>query len=337
MRQAARSAILPRVASPLEQLAAHSLDGFPHLIAARERTARELDAARERLAALPRDPDAAVVLFGSWGRRELTAGSDDDWLVLVAGERRDAVAPEPAAVDAALGRRPGETGTFADVSFAAELAGRIGLEEDTNRNLTRRMLLMLESVAVAGEDAHRAARDLVLDGYLQGDVKDHRPPRFFLNDVIRYWRTITVDFVGKTRAGGGEKGALRNLKLRLNRKVLFAGGLLPLLLCHRLRAEAIAPELRRRLDQPATDRLAEVFLEFDVDSGVRALSAYDRWIGMLDDDEIRAELATLTREQGDANRAFRTARRHADDLQNGLLALLFETPLLPLVREYGIF
>src|SRR5690606_13903597 len=107
------------------------------------------------------------------------------------------------------------------------------------------------------------------------------------------------------------KGALRNLKLSLNRKVMFAGGLLPLLLCHRLRAEAIAPELRRRLDQPATDRLAEVFLEFDVDSGVRALSAYDRWIGMLDDDEIRAELATLTREQGDANRAFRTARRHA--------------------------
>ena len=54
-------------------------------------------------------------------------------------------------------------------------------------------------------------------------------------------------------------------------------------------------------------------------------------------DEIRAELSSLTREQGDANRAFRTARRHADDLQNGLLALLFETPLLPLVREYGIF
>jgi hypothetical protein len=96
-------------------------------------------------------------------------------------------------------------------------------------------------------------------------------------------------------------------------------------------------ELLRQLEMPATDRLAATFLEFDVDAGVRALSAYDRWLGMLGDDAVRAELASLTREEGDRSRAFRTARRHADELQNGLLALLFETPLLPLVREYGIF
>jgi predicted nucleotidyltransferase len=325
------------VTTPLEELAARSGDGFPHLLAARERTARELAAARERMADVALDPDVAVVLFGSWGRAELTPGSDDDWLVLVAGEHRDAVRPDPGQVGAVLGREPGEQGIFGEVAFAADLAGRIGLDEDTNRNLTRRMLLMLESVSVAGEDAHRAAREHVLDGYLRGDVKDHRPPRFFLNDVIRYWRTIAVDFVGKERAGGGEKGALRNLKLRLNRKVLFAGGLLPLLLCHRLRADAIRGELLRQLDRPATDRLAEVFLEFDPDAGVRALSAYDRWLGMLGDDDVRTELEALTREEGDRNRAFRTARRHADDLQNGLLALLFETPLLRLVREYGVF
>jgi hypothetical protein len=240
-------------------------------------------------------------------------------------------------VEAVLVLEPGGQALFGEIAFAGDLAGRIGLDEDTNRNLTRRMLLLLESVWVGGEDAWRTSREHVLDGYLRGDVKDHRPPRFFLNDVIRYWRTITVDFVGKERAGGGEKGALRNLKLRLNRKVLFAGGLLPLLLCHRLRAGQIRGELLRQFEMPATDRLAEVFLEFDPDAGVRAMSAYDRWLGMLGDDDLRAELSSLTRDEGDRNRAFRTARRDADDLQNGLLALLFETPLLPLVREYGIF
>lgn len=323
--------------TPLEELAERSADGFPNLLAARARTAGELAVARERLAGVAHDADAAIALFGSWGRAELTAGSDDDWLIVVAGERRDEVRPSIEDVAAVLGREPGAQEVFGRVAFADELAGHIGLDEDTNRNLTRRMLLLLESVAVVGDDAHRASREHVLDGYLRDDVKDHRPPRFFLNDVIRYWRTITVDFVGKERAGGGEKGALRNLKLRLNRKVLFAGGLVPLLLCHRLRAEDIRPELVRQFAMPATDRLAESFLEFDVDAGVRALSAYDRWIGMLDDDETRAELAALTREAGDRSRAFRTARRHSEDLQNGLLALLFETPLLPLVREYGIF
>ncbi|HEY8581450.1 MAG TPA: hypothetical protein VIL49_00830, partial [Capillimicrobium sp.] len=170
--------------TPLEELASRSADGFPHLLAARERTAREVGAARERLAAVARDDDAAVALFGSWGRAELTAGSDDDWLIVVAGDRRDEVRPQRAEVGAALGREPGAQAIFGEVAFTAELAGRIGLDEDTNRNLTRRMLLLLESVAVAGADAHRAAREQVLDGYLRGDVKDHRPPRFFLNDVI---------------------------------------------------------------------------------------------------------------------------------------------------------
>ncbi|MEZ5123586.1 MAG: hypothetical protein R2736_18785 [Solirubrobacterales bacterium] len=235
-----------------------------------------------------------------------------------------------------LVREPGRQAVFGDVAFAAE---------PRRAHRTRRGYQPQPHGACcccwnrsrSPGAAWRASREHILDGYLRGDVKDHRPPRFFLNDVIRYWRTITVDFVGKERAGGGEKGALRNLKLRLNRKVLFAGGLLPLLLCHRLRADQIRGELLRQFDMPATDRLAEVFLEFDPDAGVRALSAYDRWLGMLADDDIRAELSALTRDEGDRNRRFRTARRDADDLQNGLLALLFETPLLPLVRQYGIF
>jgi hypothetical protein len=37
------------------------------------------------------------------------------------------------------------------------------------------------------------------------------------------------------------------------------------------------------------------------------------------------------------SQTFVDVRRLAADLQNGLLALLFETPLAPAVREYAIF
>jgi Putative nucleotidyltransferase DUF294 len=186
--------------SALEALAERSEGGFPNLIAARSLTERRLPEVRERLTTVEFDADACVALFGSWGRRELTAGSDDDWAILVNGGERGEVRPMLGQVEAAMGeeeRKPGTQGVFGEIAFCDHLVERIGLDGDDNKNLTRRMLLMLESVAVVNEPAHLASRGRVLDGYLDDSAKDYRPPRFFLNDLIRYWRTICVDFVGK--------------------------------------------------------------------------------------------------------------------------------------------
>jgi hypothetical protein len=84
------------------------------------------------------------------------------------------------------------------------------------------MLFILESVAVCGADVHLRARTSLISGYLDANVKDYRPPRFLLNDLVRYWRTIAVDFESKMRARKGEGWGLRNAKLRLSRKTLFA-------------------------------------------------------------------------------------------------------------------
>ena len=57
-------------------------------------------------------------------------------------------------------------------------------------NLTRRLLLLLESVAVLNEPVHRNCRQRVLAGYLDESVKDYRPPRFLLNDIVRYREAV---------------------------------------------------------------------------------------------------------------------------------------------------
>lgn len=324
----------------LERLAAHSADGFPQLLAARRRTAAALADRRARVQTLPRDDDAAVILFGSWGRLELTEHSDDDWLLLVDGPRRTAASPDVERLRALLGggaREPGRRGIFGTTGFGDDLVEHIGLDEDDNRNLTQRMLLLLESVPILGEEAYAHCRARVLDRYLAEDRAARRPPRFLLNDVIRYWRTIAVDFAGKQR-GGDDRWALRNAKLRTSRKVLFAGGLVPLLRCHGLPPAAVRPFLVDQLAQPATDRLADAFLATGlVDAGVRCLAAYDRWLGLLGDAGVREELAALDRRSARESPTFVAVRRLASELQNGLLALLFETPLAPAVREYAIF
>lgn len=327
--------------SALQQLAERSGSEFPNLIASRSFTADRLARLRERFATLAGDDDACVAMFGSWGRYELTADSDGDWAILVDGPERERVRPgvaEVTEVASSAASQPGAQGIFGAVVFCDDLVERIGLDRDDNANLTRRMLLMLESVAISNERAHRACRTRALDGYLDYSAKDYRPPRFFLNDLVRYWRTICVDFVGKEREGTGQKWALRNLKLGMSRKALFAGGLLPILLCHRYRTADMPSFLSEAFDRPSIDRLAWAFLELgEVDAGVRALGAYDRFLGMLADGDVRAELALMSRRDAQRSALFQQGRRLGEELQQGLLALLFETPIEPLVREYGIF
>ncbi len=313
---------------------------LPALRHARALTAARLDERRAALCTLPHDRDTAVVLCGSWGRGEITHASDDDWWILVDGPARAGVRPLPQAVAAALDEvPPGTEGLFGTVAFREDLRGLIGLAQDTNANFTRRMLLVLESVAVTGQPAWSATRRAVLAGYLGATPRDYRPPRFFLNDIVRYWRTITVDFEGKDRTRSGDGWGLRAAKLRTSRKLLFASGLLPILECHRLPADAMLDTLVADFAAPATDRIAAAFLRYDaVDLGVRVLAAYDRVLTLLGDPEVRAQLVALTDADAGSSAAFREIRMLADQLQAGLLSLLFDDRrLAPVVREYAIF
>src|SRR4051812_35091049 len=95
--------------------------------------------------------DMTVVVFGSWARDELTDGSDDDWAVLVGREFADYdrdVVDAMALAQKHLGaddKKPGSQHVFGVPFDVHGLVDHIGLDDDTNRNLTRRMLLLLES------------------------------------------------------------------------------------------------------------------------------------------------------------------------------------------------
>jgi len=317
--------------------------GGEHLLDARAHTARRLQEVRKGLAEGSLPSDTTVVLFGSWARKELTRASDDDWAVLVdgtAGDRAD-VQQVVELAENYLGygnRKPGVQEIFGKAISCDELVDRVGLDEDTNTNLTRRALLLLESVEAAGS-VHGRCRRRVLERYLNYGVKDFRPPRFLLNDIVRYWRTIGVDFEGKHRDTGGDdpKWVERNAKLRTARKVLFAGGLVPILQCHLLAKSDMPRYLEAQLSSPPTDRLAAAFVLYDaIDEGVRFFRAYDRWIELMQDDEVRAELQSLSFESRDSSDLFAEIRAIGEALDQGLIALLFDTPLSQVARKYAV-
>lgn len=324
--------------SPLKVLAEKADRDFSNLFEARERTSQGLAERSERLKALPHSSDVSVVLMGSWGRAEVTAGSDDDFMLLVYGAERDDVEPTVGTVANVLDGSPGTQGIFGVPVFSERLVHDIGLDQDDNSNLTRRMLFMLESMPVTVADAYRAVREKVLDRYLDESVKAYRPPRFLLNDVVRYWRTICVDFAGKEHEGP-EKWGLRNAKLRTSRKILFAGGLLPVLECFRFDLKEIRGYLEAQLDMVPTDRIAQSFLEHNaVEPGARTFGAYDEFVGRMNDEEFRKALSGVVRDNCGDSSAFANVQRIGRELQDGLLALLYETHALPqVVRDYAIF
>jgi hypothetical protein len=316
---------------------------FAALEAARALTERQVAERTTGLAEHPELDGLSTCVFGSWARGELTDGSDDDWAVLVgrafADYDRD-VCQEVVAASAAFGageRQPGAQDIFGLPFDVTELSRNIGLDADTNTNLTRRMLLLLESRELHGE-VRTAAIDDILSRYLS-HVKAYRPPRFLLNDLVRYWRTICVDFEGKgASAASDPKWATRNAKLRTSRKLLFASGLVTVLLCHLKEAHEMAQFLARWFDVAAIDRLAAAFLFADAqEPGARAMRAYDRWIELIGSSDVRRKLTTLTFETREQSELFTEIRELGAAFQAGLDALLFGSALGPVTRKYLIF
>ena len=313
---------------------------FEHIAACRADTEKELAERRQRFASHSFDDDSAVVLTGSWGRLEITSESDDDYMVLFSGPIREGARPtidEAAAILEA--KAPGTEAVFGTQVWLDDLLSKIGRDQDTNANLTRRLLLLLESVSVSGAEVHAASRRAVLDGYLHANVKDYRPPRFLLNDVVRYWRTIAVDFESKMRDRDGQGWGLRNAKLRLSRKALFAGGLLPVLECYHHTADEMLDYLDAALAKSPLDRIADAFIAHDaIDAAVRTLGAYDEFLAILGDAEKRRELSELDIGHSADSQLFARVVVLGEEFEAGLLTLLFDdAELRRWVRDYLIF
>jgi predicted nucleotidyltransferase len=307
--------------------------------------------------------DMSLVVFGSLARGEWTAKSDLDWTLLIDGavdaKHQEAALEVRRVLGVAGHKPPGREGTFGGIAFSHPIVHQIGGENDTNRNATQRILLLSESKPIGRTDAYDRVLGAAVGRYVNDDrgllygSADIRIPRFLVNDIVRYWRTVTVDFVYKQQTRGGDGVALRNVKLRLSRKLVFAVGLIRCFLCaddwvqQSLRSRgpdaafAVQNQLLAFAGHPPLQVLAHAILRFGVSPEVAKtlFSAYDAFLAMLDDESARTELERLRIEDFDDSAEFRNGREFGARFDEGLKKMFFDgpEPLPTLTRRYGLF
>jgi hypothetical protein len=347
---------------------------FPAIDKARAQSDEKLAEMRSALDAVGLKFDettVSLVVFGSMARCEWTSGSDVDWTLLVDGPADPQHFQLATDIRTALvGRRfvePGGTGTFGELASGHDLVHHIGGVEDTNVNMTRRLLLLLESRAVVNEQVRLRVLRAVLNRYIvcgrgvreDGDPR-FRVPRFLLNDVVRYWRTICVDYAAKKWEQDDKKWALRNAKLRVSRKLIFVKGLFLSFDCELFAesepwrnlslAKGQVEGLLEERQAIGTEQIAE-FTPLDLLSRVllalkekglaeRILNRYNAFLEFMDDAANREHLEKLTFNAAEADGLFTQMRYEIGREYGKALEELFfrgPQPLTDLTQEYGVF
>jgi hypothetical protein len=349
--------------SPLWELAKKLGRDWPHLRRAYDLSLAEY-AAIDSLVAEIVPEDTSFVVFGSLARGEYTQGSDLDWTLLVDG-RTDMAHPKSvrnisARLQAANKQPPGPTGVFGNLSFGHHILHQIGGADDTNRNTTQRILLLLESQAVGRSETHERILRHVLARYIEDDrglLHSRRPhfvPRVLLNDIARYWRTMTIDFVSKQH-DRPDGWALRNIKLRMSRKLIYMSGLLT---CFALNLHATRDELSNAEGKPDPSKINEVLFQSTRlrpldnlartclrpcvrrETALALFDNYDAFLGELASDDTREALRRCTLDELGTSDAFRRLSRIAGHFQeDGVHKLFFEDDelLRQLIIQFGVF
>jgi predicted nucleotidyltransferase len=341
------------------------LDSLRKARDASRKTGEDLDSLLSSKIGKYASEDTSLVVFGSLARREWTSKSDLDWTYLIDGGANS----DHLRISQEIQRHlkdaeyldPGPTGIFGNMAFSHDIIHQIGGQHDTNRNTTQRILLLLESYPIGRRtEAYERVIRGVINRYLEEDVhplthdgKRYRVPRFLLNDIVRFWRTMAVDFASKQRDRAGEGWGLRNAKLRMSRKLIFASGLL---VC-------FSATLDRDLnDQISTDKdaiklklvnhirdlvrltplqiVAKSVGKYEVPDGIakELFEAYAAFLGLLDDESSRNALKALRASESRTDPTFRKVRDISRAFENALDHMFFQNPIVaPLTRKYGVF
>src|SRR6266436_8416041 len=146
------------------------------------------------------DPGLTVFAAGSMGRAELGTRSDLDLFILAIKSFDDSEKEKlVAGLDEFIADLKYPALTNRDYVKVYELGNILrntgSPKDDTENCFTTRMLLLLESVPIVNSPTYSQVLDQVLSQYFRDERgKSSYRPLFLLNDILRYWRTLCLNY-----------------------------------------------------------------------------------------------------------------------------------------------
>lgn len=268
--------------------------------------------------------DAVALTCGSYSRREATVGSDLDFYVLmpdVPDDEPNWFTEAKTAITAVVKKPPAAGGAFDSLNRIEELLTNFGGNKDTNQTITRRMLYLLEGDYLTNETLFKSIRRNIIEHYVSGTREDHSIAQYLLNDIIRYWRTITVDYAFKTQEEN-KPWAIRNIKLVFSRKLIYASGLFSVAMTADRSHDAKVEILEKLFSMTPLDRLIHICGE----SRTRGLvKSYNLFLSRIDDAGTRAHLEELQKDERDTDAIFRELKNEGYHFASELMMAFEKT------------
>lgn len=185
------------------------------------------------------DSDVFVYCAGSLGRGDVGTASDLDlFLVTTKTEStRSRLDEVELLADAILVNRQLGYGQFSNdgeymkIYSLEEMTKALGAPHDDSENLfTARMLLLLESRCVCGKELYDKAIERIMEHYFRDNVaKRSFRPLFLLNDLLRYWRTLCLNYE-LIRNDTSRPWRKKNINLKFSRLLTVFGTVLPIII-----------------------------------------------------------------------------------------------------------
>lgn len=188
-------------------------------------------------------PDLTIFVTGSYARSEASEFSDID-LFFISNKEMSAVDDPRITTLRMFSKvvticddlgfpRFSNDGEYLRILEKPIILNRLGDRDDDYLNhFTARLLMILESRCVSGQDTYETILKDILEAYFR-DYPDHPKnfqPTFLVNDILRFWKTLCLNYENKRNQPAADNSRriaqkIKNLKLKFSRMLTCFGSI----------------------------------------------------------------------------------------------------------------